>query len=87
MIAIPTRQRMLENSILSNTYCFACLHEIAQLIQQCASQGKFVMIYGFPSHGNENENDRLVEYLKLKKYKVIKEPDGQIGQRIRIKWG
>lgn len=86
MISLPTRQKALEASIFANTYSRGCLIEIMEIMQQRTLKGQFMFVYIFSPQGNEHLHDKIIDYLKIKRFKIVEIKEHLPRHSIKISW-
>lgn len=81
MLTFPTRAKMLEMTLSTDTYGLSLLHQLSIAVVQARNVGRPSVEFSFDpmSHTvpkNDNMNKAFVEYLKMKKYFITKERQG-----------
>lgn len=76
MITIETRAKAFERTVQHHGYLRGCMIEIQDAIAQASLSGSFNMRYSYsPVNIGDKDNKQLVNYLRMKKYKVYNESD------------
>lgn len=87
MFTIPTRAKMVEAMVMSSAYGVKLMYDMSQAMLLAKDDGRHTIRFvfdhdSFKSEKNKQMNETFKEYLRIKKYKIVKETDNSFDVRV-----